>query len=475
MFSTYFGDKPFWRIALRLSLPIALQNMLTSSFALIDTLMVSRLGDLALSAVGMAGQWSWFLTLILFGLTSGMSVFASQYWGVDDHKGMRRVLGISLTFALLASFAFTLFAAAMPEHIMRLFNQEAEVVSVGTDYLRIACWSYPAVALTLLLSGFLRSIEKVRVPMVVSAFTTFGNAILNYALIFGKLGLPALGVRGAAAATCISSWMGPVLLLVVSLAQKNHLVRHPRDMVSFRAHHIAAFFKRAFPVIFNETLWGFGIFILQMIYANMGHEYYAAVSIVRTLVELSFSFFAGLGNACVIMVGKSVGSGKIRRAVDDARRFGFLVPLVAFVIGLLLALLRDPLIRIFDLGNNISDLTLQTARTITLFIGLEMMIRMIPYIQIVGIFRSGGDTFTGVLFDAGTLWVLAIPAAALASRVFHLPFTSVLMIAYLVEDLPKAVLCIGWYLSKKWIKPVTAEGKAGLEAYRIEMQKEKAL
>ena len=213
-------------------------------------------------------------------------------------------------------------------------------------------------------------------------------------------------------------------------------------------------------------MWALGTLALQSIYSNMGYEYYAAVSIVKTFMELSFAFIVGLGNACVIMVGKSVGAGKIEQCLRDAKRFSLLVPLGTVGIGALLILLRRPLISMFTFGDNISELTIQTAMFITMFYALELPLRNIPYIQIVGIYRSGGDTLYGMVCDVGTLWVLAVPVAFLAANVWHLPFTTVFMLAYLTEDLPKAVICLQRFFSKKWLKPVTPEGIAGLERWR---------
>ena len=468
-----FGDRRFWHDTVRLALPIAVQNMLASSFSLVDTLMVSRLGDLALSSVGMAGQWSWFLNLITFGVASGMSVFGSQYRGVKNHAAMRRVLGLSLLIILCVSAVFTVSAALWPAGIISIFNKTPAVIESGKAYLKIACISYPAVGLTVILSTFLRTIEQPRVPMYVSLFTTALNALLNYTLIFGHFGAPALGVRGAAAATCISSWTGPVLLLVISLVQHNHMVRHPRDLVSFTRGDASAFARRAFPVVLNETVWALGTLALQSIYSNMGYEYYAAVSIVKTFMELSFAFIVGLGNACVIMVGKSVGAGRIEQCLRDAKRFSLLVPLGTAGIGLLMILLRRPLIAIFTFGDNISDLTIQTALLITLFVAIELPLRNIPYIQIVGIYRSGGDTLYGMLCDVGTLWVFAVPVAYLAANVWHLPFVWVYMLAYLTEDIPKVVICLQRFFSKKWLKPVTPEGIEGLAEWRKQHEKHK--
>jgi|GEM_PF-5285351 len=152
----YLGDKPFWRVTVKLAVPVALQNVLTSSFQLVDTLMVSQLGDVTLSAVGMAAQWGWLCGLLGFGLCSGMSVFISQYWGVKDLKGIRRVMGIGLMLAMFVSLGFLAVALAAPTWVLGLFNQDPAVVETGCRYLRIVCFSYPAVALTYLLSNVLR-------------------------------------------------------------------------------------------------------------------------------------------------------------------------------------------------------------------------------------------------------------------------------------------------------------------------------
>ena len=138
----YLGDKPFWRVTARLALPVALQNVLTSSFQLVDTMMVSRLGDVTLSAVGMAAQWGWLCNLLNFGLCSGMSVFISQYWGVKDHKGIRRVMGLGLVFSLFVSLLFLAVALAAPAWVVGLFNQDPGVLDAGCRYLRIVCFSY---------------------------------------------------------------------------------------------------------------------------------------------------------------------------------------------------------------------------------------------------------------------------------------------------------------------------------------------
>lgn len=142
----YLGDARFWRDIARLALPIALQNLLSSSFSLVDTLMVGQLGDTPLAAVGMAGQFGWFLSMILFGMTSALTMFVSQYWGAHDIKSIHKVYGIALAIALGVAGVFTIAGAAFPRGVVWIFNREADVLDVGAQYLSIAAFSYPAIA-----------------------------------------------------------------------------------------------------------------------------------------------------------------------------------------------------------------------------------------------------------------------------------------------------------------------------------------
>lgn len=464
----YLGDKPFWQVTLRLAVPIALQNLLTNSFALVDTLMVSRLGDINLSAVGMAGQWNWLMNLLSWGLCGGMNVFVSQFWGVRDLKGIRRTFGMALLSCLILSGLFLAVAGIWPAFVLKLFNQDPAVVEAGCRYLRIAAISYPAVALTLVMSNLLRGTERVMLPLAVSAVTTVANALVNYSLIFGKFGMPALGVAGAAVGTCVSAWMGPVLIGLFSIGSGNLLTGPVKELFTFTAKHLKAFFRKAMPVVLNEGMWALGILTLNMIYANMGYEYYAGMTVFKTFGDLCFSFYAGLGSACVVMVGKSIGKGKIERGLEDALRFSVLVPLTGVVVGGLTILLRHPLISIFSTGDSLSATALSTALAVTVFCSAEIALRNMSYVQVVGVFRSGGDTTVGMLLDLGSIWLVSIPAALLAAHVFHLPFLAVVVVAYLFEDIPKDILCYLHFRSRKWLKPVTPEGKAGLQAYNEE-------
>ena len=456
----YFGDRPFWRVTLRLALPIALQNLLISSFSLVDTIMIGGLGDVALSAVGMAGQWSWMLTLVLFGFCSGTAVFISQYWGVRDLKGIRNVYGLMLVNTLAAAAVFFVIGFCWPQGVVSLFNKDPAVVREGAAYLQTACFSYFALALSNAFSTLLRATERVRLPMYASGVSAILNAVLNYGLIYGKFGLPEMGVRGAALATCISSWVSPLVILIVSAFQKNLVVSRLKDVFSLPKGLIPHFYRVCAPVIANESLWGLGTFCYNIVFARMSYENYAAVTIFRTVDSIAFTFFVGLCNACSVMVGKSIGAGKIERALGDARRFACVIPILSLLVGCTVALLRVPLVSLFDTRGTLSAVTKQAAHAILLIYGLEYGLRNIPYILIVGIFRSGGDTVTGLKLDLFCVWCISLPAVIVSAFVLKLPFPAVFAVMLLFEDALKVVLVIRRYRSRQWIRPVTAAGQS---------------
>lgn len=466
MLQNLLGGKRFWGSVLSLGIPIAVQNLLTSSFVLVDTLMVGQLGDISLAAVGMAGQWSWFLNMVLFGICSGASVFFAQFFGEGNLKGVVKTYGIASSSSVLVALVFAVLGYVFPKQVISIFNRNPDVLDAGVRYLKIAVFSYPAIALNMIACTVLRSTKRVKLPMYVAFFTTIANAFLDYGLIFGAFGFPKLGIEGAAIATVISSWSGPVIIyLVMALTRDDVLFAPVREMFGFTGRMIAEFYKKAFPVILNESLWGLGTICYNIIFSNLGYEYYAAITILRTFENIAFSFFVGLNNAGCVMVGQDIGAGNIKRALTDARRFMFLVPAAGVVIGILIAFFREPLIHIFNMGGNISEKTLAAAMGIMLVYAIELPVRNIPYVTIVGVFRSGGDTKTGMKYDFLCLWGISLPVTFLAAFVFKIPFVFVFACSYVFEDYLKSVLCLLHFASKQWLKPVTETGKTALKAY----------
>lgn len=469
MLKNIFGGKRFWSAIFSIGIPIAIQNLLTSSFVLVDTLMISSLGDVSLATVGMAGQWSWLLNLTLFGFSSGASIFFSQYYGDKNLAGIKKTYGIVMFFVLISASVFAFFGFLIPKQIVSIFNRDAQVLEIGARYLKIAVFSYPAIAINQIIGVLLRSTRRAKLPMYVAALTTVLNAFFDYALIFGKLGFPQLGIEGAAIATCVSAWIGPIVLLLILFFKKDEIVCAPiRELFSFKKEDVVLFFSRALPVLMNEILWGLGTFTLNVVFSNMGYEYYAAMTILKTFENLAFAFFVGLDNACCVMVGQEIGGGEIKMGLKDAKRFLILVPTVAVVTGIAVIMFRHELISIFNMAGTITKTTLDTASKIAIVYAITMPTRNFQYVIITGVFRSGGDTKTGLRYDLLCLWGIAVPAAVIMAFVLKLPFVMVYALSIVFEDMPKLILCLRHFLSKKWIMPVTETGKAALADYKKE-------
>ena len=193
-----YANKPFWKRTLKLAVPIALQNLLAASFAMVDTFMVAGLGGTVLSAVGMATQLSWVMNGIMFGIVSGTSIFVSQYWGADDKRSIHRTEGIALLFAFALSSLFCVLGFVFADNIVGIYSDTPEIIGYGAEYIRFVCWSYIPNSLTFVLCAVLRSTESVKLPMVISGCNSLLNVFLNYCLIGGHFGFPEMGAAGRA-------------------------------------------------------------------------------------------------------------------------------------------------------------------------------------------------------------------------------------------------------------------------------------
>lgn len=447
---TTIFDAAFWRTMLPLAIPIALQNLLMTSFRLVDTLMIGRLGDVSIAAVGLAGYASFFVELVTFGVASGSAVFLAQYHGAGNIRGIRRCLGTMLAVVVPIGLIFTVVTAAFPGAVMRVFTNDSALIQEGIRYLQYASFSYVSLVLNAVLGITLRCTENVKLPMWVSGFCALLNAVLNYVLIFGVFGLPEMGVAGAGLATAISSLMSPLLLLLISAIRKNVLIAPVTELFDIGHEFQKMFWKRATPVLLNETLWSLSIIGINMVFGRMGADNYAALTVERTIENLVFVFFVGLCNACNILVGKNIGAGRIAEGKQYAKQFMLLVPVFGTALGILVALLRGPVVSLFD----ISDAAAHTARTMLLIYAIDVSIRNIPYMTVVGIFRAGGDTKIGLICDASVQYVAVLPAVVLCGLVWKLPFLTTYLIMIVVDDITKMCITIPYFLSMKWIRPV---------------------
>ena len=442
--------KAFFREMLPLAIPIALQNLLMASFRLVDMLMLGSLSGDALAAVDLASQISFFVDLISFGVSSGCAVFLAQYHGAKNIDGIRRVMGVALVTLVPVGVLATVLSILFPRSIMQVLTNDESLRAIGVSYLSVAAFSYIAIVLNSILSTVLRSTERVHLPLIASGTAAALNALLNYALIFGHFGFPALGARGAGVATAISAAVGPLILLTVSIVKRNVLIAPLKKIFDIKRFFVP-FWKRSLPAFLNETLWSLSIVVVNIIFGHMGKENYAGLSMVRTVENLVFVFFIGVCHSCNILVGKHIGAEDEPGARRIARSFLILTPLLGRVLGAIVLVLRGPVVDLFEIENS----SKAVARALLLMYAFEIGFRNIPYIEVVGIFRAGGDTRIGFFGDLTVQYLVVIPIAAILGLAVKLPFVTTFVIMQICDDIAKNLIYFIHYRKGNWIKPVS--------------------
>lgn len=450
------GNKAnFYKRMLALAIPIALQQLLTSCAQLVDTAMVVGLGNASTAAIGVAGRWGFLINLALFGVSSGVATMTAQHWGIKDVKSIHRAYGFGLFIALIIGIIYGICTFTIPDKMMMVFTDEKAVIEQGVSYLQNVSFYGIFLSISLVTSTSMRSTEDVHTPLVCAAASVLTNTGLNYLLISGHLGFPALGLKGAAIATTTSMLLQVILLFAIGYIKKNILFSNLNGIFSFDKIFIQKFLKVCIPVTINELMWGVGTNVYSMVYARQGSENYAAYTISDSIQQIAFVFFVGICSACSIMIGKSVGAGKTKEAYSMGKRFIFLVPLMGLLIGSILIFVRYPLLNLLPIE---TQDTLNTAAKILLIYSLWIPLRNIPYVCIVGIFRAGGDTKTGMLLDIGALFMISIPVVSYLGFFTDIAFTSLIAAMYIAEDSLKIILCIFRFKSRKWIKQLTFAG-----------------
>lgn len=443
---SFLRDRVFLRDMLALAIPVAFQQFITASLSMIDVLMVGRLGETSVAALGLANQIFFLLILFLFGVTSGMAIFTAQYWGKGDIENIHKVLGICLVFAVLVATGFTLAATLVPETLMSFYTEDQEVIRLGSEYLRIVGLSYVMMAVAVSYISVLRSITMVKLTMVVAVIALGLKTLLAYLLIFGIGPFPALGVRGAAIGTAFGWAFECILLLVLVYVQKTPLAANPLTFFRFSRPFALTVLKTSMPAAINEVLWSLGITTYNAVYGHIGTDAIAAVNINATIEEMVFVLFMGLGNACAIMVGNRIGSGGKDMAFEYGRRFLILGVAMAVMGGMLVLSARNFVIGLYPLSPS-GTLNLYGLMTVYAF---SSWLRVFNFMLFIGALRAGGDTRYSMFTELFSIWVVGVPAALIGGFVLDLPVYGVYALV-LLEEAVKAVIVFRRFLSRRWI------------------------
>ncbi len=444
-----FSEKDFYRKMLKIALPIMLQNFISSFLNMIDTVMVGKLGETEIAAVGMANQYFFFFSMFLIGLSAGCSVFIAQFWGKGDIKNIKRIMGVGLISAIVISLIFMFLGFYFPDRAIALFNNDKLVIDLGSSYLKIVIVSYIFTAITFVYNYSFRSIGKTTLPMAINVVALLCNAFLNYVFIFGKFGAPAMGVEGAALATVIARVVETILLVAAVYLTKEVLAASMRELISINFEFVKKSYRTIFPVILNDICWGLASLVYAAVYGRLGTQAVAAIQICNTVNSLFMVVILGLSSAASVMVGHKIGAGEEGKARNYAKRFSVLAVMVGFVLGILLALTSPLILNLF----NVSSTVRRSSQIILYIISILFFARVLSIMLIVGVLRGGGDAKQAFLIEGFTMWFIGVPLTIVGAFVFKFPVHLVYALAML-EEISKCILGIIRLKSGRWIKNV---------------------
>lgn len=465
-------NKSFLRKTMVITIPIALQNLLNNVLNLVDTLMIGQLGETDIAAVGLANKVFYVFSLLMFGVCSGSGILAAQYWGRRELKNIRRVLRMSLLIGIGCSFLFVIPGILCPELVMRIFTPDGETISEGAKYLAIIAISYPLTAVTNAYVAILRSMNYVKLPVIITSIAICVNVFLNYGMIFGHFGFPAMGVAGAALATAIARVVECAALLIIVYLHKagddgvGDFIHQPKqeeiDKISEESPKLAGkkLFPKTFvekyiytaaPVIINEFMWGLGVTMYSLVYGRMGVQATSAITLANSVEQVVLVFFFGICSAAAVILGNEMGADKLKQAEEHAKVYIVLQLFLTFLGAVILFLSRNLIVSIFT----VSDVVANYVQLCLMMFAIYMPVKMLNALLIVAILRSGGDTKYALFLDVSGVWMIGIPMAVLGGLIFHLPIYAVYSMVML-EELYKLILGLRRYRKKKWLNNIVA-------------------
>lgn len=440
-----FKDKVFLRNISSLALPIILNELLNSLINIMDTFMTGKLGAASVTAVGLSNQIFFLFSLCSFGICSGATIFMAQYWGNNDIKGVRRVLGMATLFVECFALIFFISASTIPDKILSIYSNDKNVISLGESYLKIISVSYLITAFVNVVNVSLKAIGKATQPMVTTFVSLVLNVILNYIFIF-KMGL---GVKGAAYGTVCARSVEMIVQIALVFGRKLPIIGNIKDYFNSDRDFIKRYFIIAFPVFLNEFFWALGTTTYNVAYKYSGTVAQAAVQIAGSVQNLFVVAGFGVGAASGIILSNALGARDRDRAIDYSKKSKTLTNIFSVTSGIILALFAHLIVKLFDIDAEGRKYALYMLYVVA----VGIVVKNINYNNIVGILRSGGDTLAGLILDMGSVWLIGVPMAFLGSMVLGLPIYVTFAMVYM-EEFVKMIFSEARVLKLKWANTI---------------------
>lgn len=445
-------DKRFYRLLFSIALPIAVQNLITFMVSMVDTLMVGDLGEIQLSAVSIANNLFFVLTILMFGLAGESNIMISQYWGKGNVKTIHKILAIMYRVCLLITGIFIFIALFLPKYFMGIFTTDKAVIDFGASYLRIVCIGYLFYSITNCTIMMLRSVKTVSISIIVYTASLVVNSILNWIFIFGNLGAPELGIRGAAIATVCARITEFSIVLVFMFIYERKIGLKIEHLLKLDKEILKDYVGLCTPVLCNELLWAIGASMISVIVGRMGTEVVAANSINGVAHQFVTVFIFGMSNATAVIIGNTIGEGKKEKAKEYAYSIGIFSVVMGCISGLMILLIKPFVVNFY----NVSYSTKLIAMEIMTVTSGIIVFQSLASNFMMGVLRGGGDAKFVLINDLIFMWLVAIPGGFFVAFVLELPVALVFLVIK-CDEILKSLTSVYRVISGKWVNDVTKD------------------
>lgn len=445
-------EKTFYRAFFALTLSLALQNLLTFGVNLMDTIMLGRYSQEAMSGVSLCNQIQFLLQMLVSGAGEGVVVMGSQYWGKNRLEPIPHIIGAALRFGAVLSALLLGAVLLFPEQLLGLLSNDSRVIAQGAAYFQIICFSYIIFTVTNILVASLRSVGVVKIGYVISFSTLCINVTLNYLLIYGNFGCPELGVRGAAAATLVSRCVELAIVVFFLKRREKKLNLTLKKLVFADASYAKDYSRVASPMLINQALWGVAQMVQTGILGHLGGDVTAANAIAVQVYQVLSVVAYGSASASGIVVGRSIGEGRKDALRPLVTTLQVLFILIGLISGGLIFLARNPILAVF--GSVLTERARSLALRFMAVIAVTTVGTSYQMACDTGIIRGGGDTAFSAKMNLISMWGIVVPFSAMAAFWWKSPPEAVFFLLKW-DQLYKIIPVALWLHSWRWVRSVT--------------------
>ncbi len=450
----FIAPTSFYKKIGGIALPLAVQQILNQGASFVDTIMVSHVGGVG--AVAVATQLDSLLGTVSFGINSGINIYSAQFYGARDWKSLKKCFGFQLLMNFLNFMVFFLLAVVGGTGILAFYSDDAAIIALGWEYMRIACCGYIFNSVINAFTFMYRAIHKTKVPMYIGFGVNIINACLNYLLIFGKLGLPQMGVAGAALATVIANGCGAAAHVVYAFATKQPFLGSIRELTDWDVRFLTPIIRRMIPLIANEALFGFGSTMYVKAYGLLGSSALEVYKIANTVGSFFYVAVQGMNNAVGLIVGEQLGKRDLEGAKRSVRWLFPVSALLGVLMAVLISIFAQPLVTLFGLSD---PAVAAGAATMVRLFSIRIACRLFNVIFMSTI-RAGGDSVFLMFLDCGVLWLVGVPLAFAGVQILGITSISALFALIQVEQLVRMGIGYARYRQGKWCRNLTQETQA---------------